>query len=42
MLADLPEVRASVREVTVTGRLPLALRLADLSPAEARRTLLSE
>ncbi|MED7949078.1 acyl carrier protein, partial [Streptomyces sp. BE303] len=42
VLADLPEVRASVREVTVTGRLPLALRLADLSPAEARRTLLTE
>ncbi|WP_374704619.1 SDR family NAD(P)-dependent oxidoreductase, partial [Streptomyces sp. NL15-2K] len=42
VLADLPELRASGREVTVTGRLPLAVRLADLPPAEARRTVLTE
>ncbi|MFE7558760.1 type I polyketide synthase [Kitasatospora sp. NPDC057500] len=42
VLADLPEARTPAREVTVTGRLPLAVRLADLPPAEARRTVLAE
>ncbi|WP_433789723.1 type I polyketide synthase [Actinoplanes sp. CA-252034] len=42
ILADLPEVRAQGREVTVDGRLPLAVRLADLPPAEARRTILAD
>ncbi|WP_302185204.1 type I polyketide synthase, partial [Streptomyces sp. AC627_RSS907] len=42
VLADLPEARALGRAVTVTSGLPLAVRLAELAPAEARRTVLNE
>ncbi|MEU8280243.1 SDR family NAD(P)-dependent oxidoreductase, partial [Microbispora bryophytorum] len=42
VLADLPVLRMPGREVTVTGRLPLAVRLVGLSHAEARRTVLTE
>ncbi|WP_344820639.1 SDR family NAD(P)-dependent oxidoreductase, partial [Actinoplanes cyaneus] len=42
ILADLPQVLARGREVTVEGRLPLAVRLAELPVAEAHRTVLSE
>ncbi|WP_203794879.1 SDR family NAD(P)-dependent oxidoreductase, partial [Actinoplanes derwentensis] len=42
VLADLPGVQAAAREITVTGRLPLGVRLAGLPKPEARRALLTE